>query len=193
MRFSRVLSRASLRSRAIRHRIIRRQVRCGPRQLGKLEGVVFYFRNVQRALAPRGSLIFAPPRRRLFCVRFLREQSFPAALQSSFVNAPAEKFDDKWPVRASPLCSLSISLFFSHTSGCRYRNRGEHYPSSFSQRIKIEIEARERSEERKRIMKEPLATDRLWINSINRKLSQSTGGSVRQIIRSISDIYTSRR
>jgi len=109
MRFSRVLSRTSLRSRAIRHRIIRGQVRCGPRQLGKLEGVVFYFRNVQHA--PRASLIFAPLRRRLFCVRFLRKQSFLAALGSSFVNATGSEIRRQMTRTSLAPCKLSLSSF----------------------------------------------------------------------------------
>lgn len=87
MRFGRALSRTSACSRAIRHRIIRGQVRCGSQQLGKLEGVVFYFRDVQRDSVLRVSFLFA-----LYVVdSFLRSlplhQSFPTAFQSSFVNA----------------------------------------------------------------------------------------------------------
>lgn len=87
IRFGRALSRLSACSRAIRHRIIRRQVRCGSQQLGKLEGVVFYFRNVQRASVPRVWLPFIL----LVVGSFLRllplHQSFPTPFQSSFVNA----------------------------------------------------------------------------------------------------------
>jgi len=155
MRFSRVLSHTSLRSRAIRHRIIRGQVRCGPRQLGKLEGVVFYFRNIQHA--PRASLIFPsassaflrslPPQAILFCwSRELVRQC--NRLRNSTTNDP---------YKPHPLQALSLFLFFSHASGCGYRSHSERTLSGLtfefriSQRIKIEIEAERRSKGKKRI------------------------------------------
>jgi len=51
MRFGRASSCTSACSRAIRHRIIRGQVRCGSQ--------VFYFRDIQRVPVPRASLLFA--------------------------------------------------------------------------------------------------------------------------------------
>jgi len=86
MRFGRALSCTSACSRAIRHRIIRGQVCCGSQQLGKLEGVVFYFRDIQRVPVPRASLLFALRVVDSF-LRSLPLQSFPTAFQSSFVNA----------------------------------------------------------------------------------------------------------
>lgn len=110
MRFGRALSRTSACSRAIHHRIIRGQVRCGSQQLGKLEGVVFYFRDVQRVPAP--PLLFA-----LHVVdSFLRSlplyQSFPTAFQSSFVNATeSETRRQMSRARLTP-CRLFSSISF---------------------------------------------------------------------------------
>lgn len=117
MRFSRALS-WTARSRAIRQRIIRRQVRCGSQQLGKLEGVVFYFRDVQRVSASRASFPFA------LCVvgSFLRpyplHQSFPAPSQSSFVNATGTETRRQMSRAGITPCRLFSYFSFPHVSGC---------------------------------------------------------------------------
>lgn len=87
IRFGCALSRLPACFRTIRHRIIRRQVRCGSQQLGKLEGVVFYFRDVQRASVPRVWLPFILMSSVPFCGRFLRINPFLLLSRSSFVNA----------------------------------------------------------------------------------------------------------
>lgn len=63
MKISHGLSRISTRALAIHHRIIRRQVHRSSRQLGKLEGVVFYFgdaRSAPRRFPPHASSRFKP-------------------------------------------------------------------------------------------------------------------------------------
>jgi len=91
MRFGRALSCTSACSRAIRHRIIRGQVRCGSQQLGKLEGVVFYFRDIQRVPVPRVSLLFA-----LRVVdSFLRLLPFLLLSRARSSMQPSQKLDDK--------------------------------------------------------------------------------------------------
>lgn len=112
MRFSHALS-WIVRSRAIRQRIIRRQVRCGSQQLGKLEGVVFYFRNVQRVSASWASLPFA------LCVvdSFLRpyslQQSLPAPFQGSFVNATESETRRQMTRTGITPCRLFVLFFFT--------------------------------------------------------------------------------
>lgn len=84
-------------SRAIRHRIIRRQVRRGSQQLGKLEGVVFYFRDyVQRAPIPRASLPFAlPVSSTPFCGSLPRTNPFVPLSRARPSMQPSQKLDDK--------------------------------------------------------------------------------------------------
>lgn len=108
-------------SRAIRHRIIRRQVRRGSQQLGKLEGVVFYFRDyVQRAPVPPLGLrspslsVSSTP----FCGSLSPRQSFRTAFQSSFVNAAeSETRRQMSRARLAP-CRLLSPFFFLRASGC---------------------------------------------------------------------------
>lgn len=101
MRFGRALSRTSACSRAIHHRIIRGQVRCGSQQLGKLEGVVFYFCDVLLSLELRSSLpsVSSTP----FCGRFLCTNPFLLLSGARSSMQPSQKLDDKWAVRDSPL------------------------------------------------------------------------------------------
>lgn len=118
MKFGRALSRTAC-SRAIRHRIIRRQVRCGSQQLGKLEGVVFYFRDVQGVPVPRASLFFALHVVDFFLRSLPLHQSFPTAFQSSFVNATeSETRRQMSRARLAPCRLFSSSLFFLRISGC---------------------------------------------------------------------------
>lgn len=116
MRFSRALSR-TVRSRAIRHRIIRRQVRCGSQQLGKLEGAVFYFRDVQRVFAPRVSLPFALNVVGSFLRPYPLQQSFPAPSQSSFVNATESETRRQMSRAGITPCRLFSYFSFSYASG----------------------------------------------------------------------------
>jgi len=117
MRFGRALSCTSACSRAIRHRIIRGQVRCGSQQLGKLEGVVFYFRDIQRVPVPRVSLLFA-----LRVVdSFLRLLPFLLLSRARSSMQPSQKLDDKWAVRDSPLADSFLPLLsacFRLWAGC---------------------------------------------------------------------------
>lgn len=96
MRSGRALLRTSACSRAIRHRIIRGQVRCASQQLGKLEGVVFYFCDVQRVPVPRASLLFVPPVSSTpFCSRFLCINPFLLLSRARSSMQPSQKLDDK--------------------------------------------------------------------------------------------------
>ena len=89
MKISHALSRISTRALAIHHRIIRRQVHRGSQQLGKLEGVVFYFGSQYSSSASSVSFLRVLGS---FLHRCLPRQPFllsssSSSSRSSFVNA----------------------------------------------------------------------------------------------------------
>ena len=126
MKISHGLSRISTRALAIHHRIIRRQVHRGSRQLGKLEGVVFYFGDARGAPPPVSSARFFAFQVS-FLHRFLPRQPFlpfsssssssSSSSRSSFVNATeseSRRQMSRVRKRHSPkIFSSSARIFFS--------------------------------------------------------------------------------